>query len=81
MIDRVAFDSLQWAYGSAVAIVLFALALLSHGPYLYSEYRRGDYEYQRRRFHDDFAVQRTAVRPVSRRVGVLAFYLFPPGRP
>ncbi|MBV0900991.1 carbohydrate ABC transporter permease [Haloarcula salina] len=42
MMYRVAFDSLQWAYGSAIAIVLFALALLVIGPYLYSEYRRGE---------------------------------------
>ncbi|MDT3434569.1 sugar ABC transporter permease [Haloarcula sp. 1CSR25-25] len=42
MMYRVAFDSLRWAYGSAVAIVLFALALLVIGPYLYSEYRRGE---------------------------------------
>ncbi|MBX0321513.1 sugar ABC transporter permease [Halomicroarcula sp. F13] len=42
MMYRVAFDSLRWAYGSAIAIVLFLLALLVIGPYLYSEYRRGE---------------------------------------
>ncbi|WP_135302482.1 carbohydrate ABC transporter permease [Haloarcula amylovorans] len=41
MMYRVAFSSLRWAYGSAVAIVLFVLALLIIGPYLYSEYKRG----------------------------------------
>ncbi|MFC6862568.1 carbohydrate ABC transporter permease [Halomicroarcula sp. GCM10025817] len=32
----------EWAYGSAIAIVLFVLALLIIAPYLYSEYRRGE---------------------------------------
>ncbi|MFC6835969.1 carbohydrate ABC transporter permease [Halomarina ordinaria] len=41
MMYRVAFDSSEWAYGSAVAVVLFLMALAVVGPYLYSEYRRG----------------------------------------
>jgi len=32
----------EWAYGSAIAMVLFFLALLIIAPYLYSEYRRGE---------------------------------------
>jgi glucose/mannose transport system permease protein len=32
----------EWAYGSAIAIVLFVLALLIIAPYLYSEYKRGE---------------------------------------
>ena len=32
----------EWAYGSAIAIVLFVLALLIITPYLYSEYKRGE---------------------------------------
>ncbi|MFC7076371.1 carbohydrate ABC transporter permease [Haloarcula halophila] len=32
----------EWAYGSAIAIVLFVLALLVIAPYLYSEYQRGE---------------------------------------
>jgi len=42
MMFRVAFEGLRWAYGSAIAIVLFVLALLVVGPYLYSEYQRGE---------------------------------------
>ena len=42
MMYRVAFDRLQWAYGSAVAMVLFAMALSVIGPYLYLQYRRGE---------------------------------------
>ncbi|WP_276271458.1 carbohydrate ABC transporter permease [Haloarcula litorea] len=42
MMYRMAFSSLEWAYGSAIAIVLFVLALLVIGPYLYSEYQRGE---------------------------------------
>jgi glucose/mannose transport system permease protein len=38
---RVAFDNDQLAYGSAVAVVLFAMAFSIVTPYLYSEYRRG----------------------------------------
>lgn len=42
MMYRVSFARNRWAYGAAVATVLFALALLVIGPYLYSEYRRGE---------------------------------------
>nr|WP_266076346.1 sugar ABC transporter permease [Haladaptatus caseinilyticus] len=42
MMFREAFASNQWAYGSAIAIVLFAMALTVVGPYLYSEYKRGE---------------------------------------
>ena len=42
MMYRVAFDRLQWAYGSAVAMVLFLMALSVIGPYLYLQYRRGE---------------------------------------
>ena len=39
---REAFSANNWAYGSAIAIVLFLMALAIIGPYLYSEYRRGE---------------------------------------
>ncbi|MES3160023.1 MAG: sugar ABC transporter permease [Halorubrum sp.] len=42
MMYRVAFDRLQWAYGSAVAMVLFVMALSVIGPYLYVQYKRGE---------------------------------------
>ena len=42
MLYRVAFDRIQWAYGSAVAMVLFAMALGVIGPYLFVQYRRGE---------------------------------------
>ncbi|GAB7009626.1 carbohydrate ABC transporter permease [Halorubrum trueperi] len=42
MMYRVAFDRIQWAYGSAVAMVLFAMAIGVIGPYLYLQYRRGE---------------------------------------
>ena len=42
MMYRVAFDRRQWAYGAAIAMVLFAMALSVIGPYLYLQYRRGD---------------------------------------
>lgn len=42
MMYREAFGSNQWAYGSAIAIVLFMMALAVVAPYLYSEYRRGE---------------------------------------
>jgi glucose/mannose transport system permease protein len=41
MMYREAFDSANWAYGSAIAIVLFVLAVMIISPYLYLEYRRG----------------------------------------
>jgi glucose/mannose transport system permease protein len=42
MMYRQAFAALNWAYGSAIAIVLFLMALLVVGPYLYAQYRRGE---------------------------------------
>ena len=42
MMFREAFGSNNWAYGSAIAIVLFGMALAVVGPYLYGEYRRGE---------------------------------------
>ncbi|MFC4551491.1 MULTISPECIES: carbohydrate ABC transporter permease [Halorussus] len=42
MMFREAFGSNNWAYGSAIAIVLFGMALAVVAPYLYSEYRRGE---------------------------------------
>jgi glucose/mannose transport system permease protein len=37
---REAYANLNWAYGAAIAIVLFLMALGVIGPYLYYEYRR-----------------------------------------
>ncbi|HET7323320.1 MAG TPA: sugar ABC transporter permease [Halococcus sp.] len=42
MMFREAFSDSNWAYGSAVAMVLFVMALGVIGPYLYSQYRRGE---------------------------------------
>ena len=42
MMYRESFASLNWAYGSAIAIVLFLMALAIIAPYLYSQYRRGE---------------------------------------
>jgi glucose/mannose transport system permease protein len=42
MMYREAFSATNWAYGSAIAIVLFLMALAVVSPYLYSEYRRGE---------------------------------------
>jgi glucose/mannose transport system permease protein len=38
---REAYSNQNWAYGSAIAIVLYLLALVVVVPYLYSQYRRG----------------------------------------
>nr|WP_123534791.1 sugar ABC transporter permease [Halosimplex salinum] len=38
---RESYGNLNWAYGAAIAIILFALALAIIGPYLVYEYRRG----------------------------------------
>ncbi|SIR87090.1 carbohydrate ABC transporter permease [Natronorubrum thiooxidans] len=38
---REAFSSSEWAYGAAIAVVLFALALTIIGPYAYTQYKRG----------------------------------------
>ncbi|MFB6256289.1 MAG: carbohydrate ABC transporter permease [Haloplanus sp.] len=37
---REAYQNLNWAYGSAIAIVLFLMALSVIGPYLYHQYKR-----------------------------------------
>jgi glucose/mannose transport system permease protein len=42
MMFRVAFSRSQWAYGAAVATILFLMALAVVAPYLYMQYRRGD---------------------------------------
>ncbi len=42
MMFRVAFSRSQWAYGAAVATVLFLMALAVVAPYLYVQYKRGD---------------------------------------
>ena len=39
---REAFRSLEWAYGAAIAIIMFLLALSIIAPYLYVQYSRGD---------------------------------------
>lgn len=39
---REAYANLNWAYGAAIAIVLFAMALGVIGPYLVYEYRRNN---------------------------------------
>ncbi|MEY7849864.1 carbohydrate ABC transporter permease [Natrarchaeobius sp. A-rgal3] len=42
MMFRVAFSRTQWAYGAAIATILFLMALAVVAPYLYMQYRRGD---------------------------------------
>ncbi|WP_117595200.1 carbohydrate ABC transporter permease [Haloprofundus halophilus] len=42
MMFREAFRATNWAYGSAIATVLFVMALGVIGPYLYLQYSRGD---------------------------------------
>ena len=42
MMFRVAFSRTEWAYGAAVATVLFLMALSVVAPYLYMQYKRGD---------------------------------------
>ncbi len=42
MMFREAFSTTNWAYGSAIATVLFLMALSVIGPYLLTQYRRGD---------------------------------------
>ncbi|RDZ63173.1 sugar ABC transporter permease [Haloferax sp. Atlit-12N] len=42
MMYRQAFSANQWAYGSAIAVILFLVALTVVAPYLYGEYRRGE---------------------------------------
>jgi len=42
MMYRTAFDTSQFAYGAAIATILFVLALGVIGPYLYIQYQRGD---------------------------------------
>ncbi|WP_049925497.1 carbohydrate ABC transporter permease [Halopiger goleimassiliensis] len=38
---REAFERTEWAYGAAIAVVLFLLALTIIGPYAYNQYKRG----------------------------------------
>jgi glucose/mannose transport system permease protein len=42
MMFREAFSTGNWAYGAAIATVLFALTLLVIGPYLVRQYSRGE---------------------------------------
>jgi glucose/mannose transport system permease protein len=42
MMFRQAFSATNWAYGSAIAVVLFVMALAVISPYLYSQYTRGE---------------------------------------
>jgi glucose/mannose transport system permease protein len=39
---REAYANLNWAYGAAIAIVLFGMALAVIGPYLVYQYRGGN---------------------------------------
>ena len=39
---REAFRSQEWAYGAAIAIILFLLAMAVISPYLYTQYRRNE---------------------------------------
>jgi glucose/mannose transport system permease protein len=38
---REAYSNGNWAYGSTIAVILFAMALVVVAPYIYSQYRRG----------------------------------------
>jgi glucose/mannose transport system permease protein len=42
MMYREAFEATNWAYGSAIAIVLFVMALGVIAPYTYVQYKRGE---------------------------------------
>jgi glucose/mannose transport system permease protein len=39
---REAYGNGNWAYGSTIAVILFILALTIVGPYIYSQYKRGE---------------------------------------
>jgi glucose/mannose transport system permease protein len=39
---REAFQQRQWAYGAAIAIIMFLLALAVISPYLYTQYKQGE---------------------------------------
>jgi glucose/mannose transport system permease protein len=39
---REAYSNGNWAYGSAIAVILFVLALAIVAPYIYSQYQRGE---------------------------------------
>ena len=39
---REAYSNGNWAYGSAIAVILFLLALAIVAPYIYSQYQRGE---------------------------------------
>ncbi len=38
---REAYSNANWAYGSAIAVILFLMAIMVVAPYIYSQYRRG----------------------------------------
>jgi glucose/mannose transport system permease protein len=42
MMFREAFSNSNWAYGAAIATVLFLMALAVIAPYLWSQYARGE---------------------------------------
>ncbi|WP_254767977.1 carbohydrate ABC transporter permease [Salinilacihabitans rarus] len=42
MMFREAFSRTNWAYGSAIATVLFLMAIAVISPYVYAQYRRGE---------------------------------------
>lgn len=39
---REAFRSQEWAYGAAIAVILFALSMVIISPYLYTQYKQGE---------------------------------------
>lgn len=39
---REAYQNLNWSYGAAIAIILFVMALVVIGPYLFYQYRRNN---------------------------------------
>jgi len=39
---REAYGNGNWAYGSAIAVILFVLALAIVAPYIYTQYQRGE---------------------------------------
>jgi glucose/mannose transport system permease protein len=39
---REAYSNSNWAYGSAIAVILFVMALCIVTPYIYSQYKRGE---------------------------------------
>jgi glucose/mannose transport system permease protein len=39
---REAYANGNWAYGSAIAVLLFIMALTIVAPYIYTQYQRGE---------------------------------------